>query len=297
MDRAKVKSILLDGARARDVLIRSNVKLVVSITKRWARMSAMQDGGSLYSIYSGGWDRPSVTEAVQEGILGLTKAAERFQPKRGLRFSTYATYWVVNSVRQCFKRATTGVMRVPTNYYDTRMKYRALVKFYYDTEGMVPQMDVLAKELNIALPRLQKILTMTQPLLSTDQPRRMGGTTRGGKNEDHLLISDTLVDADAPPEDRVELSFLRQSLENAMATELAPHERDVIRLRLGLDDGVARTCRQVAEEYGGRLTSSEVRSTEKRALQKLRSPQSLATYKLLAYLDFAGVDRETVSFR
>ena len=111
-------------------------------------------------------------------------------------------------------------------------------------------------------------------------------------------MGDTLVDDIEPkPEDRIELSFLRQCLENAMATELAPHERDVLRLRLGLDDGVSRTCREVAEVFDGSLTSSQVRSAEKRAFAKLRSPRSLATYKLMTYLDVAGVDRETMNLR
>ena len=303
--RAQVKAIVLEGAQARETLIRSNMKLVVGICKKWARNSASQDShSSLHQIYSGGWDRPSVNEAIQEGVMGLTKAADRYKPERGFRFSTYATYWITNSVRQCFKRATTGVLRVPSNYYETKTKFRTLVKHYYDTDGAVPPLEDLASEMGIAVPRLQKILRLTQPMLSTDAPRNPGGNMRAGKagndgdDSNALLICDTLVDSyEAEPEDRVELSFLRQSLENAMATELAPHERDIIRLRLGLDDGVARTCRQVAQEYGGSLTASEVRAAEKRALKKLRSPHALATYKFLAYLDFAGVDRQSISFR
>lgn len=300
--RREIMSILLRGAQARDTLIQSNYKLVVGIAKRWARMNAMQDTNAMYAAYAGTWDRPSVNEAIQEGILGLAKAAERFQPKRNLRFSTYATHWVTNAVRQCFKRASTGVLRVPTNYHETRSRFRALVKHYHITEGHVPGIDQLADEMGIAPRRLQLILRMTRPLLSADQPRRLSTTIRPGKAgndnlDDALLISDTLVDTEPPPEDRVELSFLRQSLENAMATELAPHERDVIRLRLGLDDGVTRTCKEVADEYGGRVSTSEIRSTEKRAFKKLRSPQALATYKLLAYLDFAGVDKETITLR
>jgi len=300
--RPQLQALLVQGARARDTLVRSNIKLVVGIAKRWARM---QDGGnSLYSIYSGGWDRPSLNEAVQEGILGLIKATERYQPSRELRFSTYATYWITNAIRQCFTRATTGVLRVPSNYYETRTRFRTLVKRYHESDGVVPPIPQLAAEMGMTVPRLQHILSLTRPLLSTDGPLRAGGTTRAGKaGNDHagtdLIISDTLTDSEnLQPEQLLELSFLRQSLENAMATELAPHERDVIRLRLGLDDGVTRTCRQVATEYyGGSLTTSEVRSAEKRAFKKLRSPHSLATYKLLSYLDFAGVDRETVSLR
>lgn len=302
--RAELQTVLLRGARARDTLIRRNLKLVSSISKRWSRLSSGGDTESLYRLYSGGWDRPSLSEAIQEGVIGLTTAAERFNPSRGLRFSTYATYWITNSVRQCFQRASTGCLRLPINYYDTKTKYKALVKEYYDADGCVPAMGILARDMGMTERRLQLTLRLTQPLLSTDGLLMPRGSTKAGKagnvnrGDDNLLISDTLVDdSDLNPEDRVELSLLRQSLEHAMAVELAPFERDVLRLRLGLDDGVVRTCREVALECGGRLSTVEIRTTEQRALKKLRSPASLATYKLLAYLDFANVDRETVKIR
>jgi DNA-directed RNA polymerase sigma subunit (sigma70/sigma32) len=163
-------------------------------------------------------------------------------------------------------------------------------------------MDVLAEQLQITEKRLTFMLRLTRPLLSTDAPFMRGGGTRAGKAGDSfgydLRVSDTLVDdTELNSEDMVELSLLRQSLENAMATELSPHERDVLRLRLGLDDGVTRSCREVSEEFGGRLKSAEIRATEKRALKKLRSPVSLATYKLLTFLDFANVDKESVKLR
>ena len=97
------------------------------------------------------------------------------------------------------------------------------------------------------------------------------------------------------PEDQVELSFLRQSLENAMASELSPHERDVLRLRLGLDDGITRTTREIIEICGGNLSISEVRLTEQRAYKKLRAPYSVANYQLIAFLDFAGIDQSSMT--
>lgn len=100
---------------------------------------------------------------------------------------------------------------------------------------------------------------------------------------------------EARPEDQVELSFLRQSLENAMAAELSPYERDILRLRLGLDDGETRTIREVVEISGGKLSLSEVRLAEQRAYKKLRAPHSLAHYQLIAFLDFAEIDQDTLS--
>jgi RNA polymerase sigma factor (sigma-70 family) len=267
-----------------------------------SRKSVGRDTDSLYSLYSGGWDRPSVSEAVQEGVIGLTIAVDRFNPARGLRFSTYATYWISNSVRLCFQRASTGCLRVPVNYYDTKSRFKTLVKEYYESDGETPSMAVLAREMGLSETRLQRVLQLTQPLVSTDGPcMPRGVVTRPGKSgnvnslQDNLLLSDTLVDdTELNPEDCVELSLLRQRLEHAMSVELAPFERDVLRLRLGLDDGVMRSRREVADECGGRLSAVDILSTEKRALKKLRSPIALSTYKLLTFLDIADVDRETV---
>lgn len=105
------------------------------------------------------------------------------------------------------------------------------------------------------------------------------------------MLTDFFLDSDEPqPEDHVERSLLRQCLENAMATELTPNERDVLRLRLGLDDGVPRTAGDVAEVFGGRFSVPAIRGIEQRAFNKLRSPFAVHTHKLMSYLDFAGID-------
>ena len=125
--RAELQRILLEGAFARDRLIRNNVRLVVSIAKRWARQSAKfsnEDGARLVSIYAGNAYRPSLDEAIQEGILGLARAADRYDPSRGFRFSTYATYWVTNFVRICFREASTGSLRIPSKLHELKVRRR-----------------------------------------------------------------------------------------------------------------------------------------------------------------------------
>jgi RNA polymerase sigma factor (sigma-70 family) len=297
MGRAEMQSTLLRGAMARERLISSNLRLVVSIAKKWARQSAKGD----QSVFGGGWDRPSLEEAIQEGILGLMKAVDRFDPERKFRFSTYATWWITNSIRICFQKASTGCLRVPASFYDIRTKFKTLVKSYYDSQGVVPEFDLLAKEIETSPKRLRQILRLTRTLMSTDMPAIPGNFASagkaGGESSDGYLLSDTLLDTEPQPDSLVELSLLRQNLENAMATELAPFERDIVRLRLGLDDGVTRTCREVAEEYGDSMSMSDVRYVEKKAFKKLRSPQSLSNYKLLTYLDLADVDQATMTFR
>ena len=102
--------------------------------------------------------------------------------------------------------------------------------------------------------------------------------------------------SDLGPEERVEMSLLRQCLENAMATELSPHERDVLRLRHGLDDGVSRSIKEVCDMLGT-VSISDVRKSENSAFRKLRSPYSVHTYHLLGFLDYVGVDQQNKAQR
>ena len=300
MSKIQLESILLDGAVARDTLIRSNVRLVVNIAKRWAQQQARIGETNLRTIYQGSWDRPSLDEAIQDGIVGLIEATERFDPERSNKFSTYATVYITNEVRKCFQRFATPGVRIPPRYHIIRSQLKSKVREYHLMGEPVPPFKTLAKEIGVSEAILKLVLKVTRPAASIDAPLMKSSLTGAGKAGNVVEASDftlaaTLVDPEGLPEDGVEWSFLRQSLELAMAKELAPHERDVVRLRLGLDDGVTRSVRQVAEEFGGMLSMHEIRRTEKRAFRKLRSPNSLATYKFLAYLDFAGIDISTAT--
>mmetsp|Transcript_31350 Transcript_31350/g.66735 ORF Transcript_31350/g.66735 Transcript_31350/m.66735 type:complete len:644 (-) Transcript_31350:297-2228(-) len=320
--RAQLTDILLEGAYAREVLMRRNVKLVMSIAKNWMRNSFSTananlgglagSGGSstakrggrstkrfLSQMYEGSWDRPSLDEAVQEGTLGLARAVDKYDPERGLRFSTYATHWITSYVRVCFQRAATGCLRVPSQLHDIKAAYSRIVRDHLHLGSDPPGRESIAKELGISEQRLRTAIRATGTLLSVDAPvmgAGGGGSHKGsmaggdGSNSQELLILDTLKCAEPKPEDHVEISFLRQCLENAMASELTPHERDVLRLRLGLDSGEGRTVRQIVDMSGGSVSMSDIRSTERRAFKKLRSPTSVHTHNLLMYLDLAGVD-------
>jgi len=318
--------ILLDGAYARETLMRKNVKLVMSIAKGWMKNSFTTEnanlggvdgagGGSgsrnsgnktskkfLSQMYEGSWDRPSLDEAVQEGMLGLARAVDKYDPERGLRFSTYATHWITSYVRVCFQRAVTGCLRVPSQLHDIKAAYKKIIKDHLQLGTTPPEQKSIAKELGISEQRLTTAIRATGSLVSVDAPviSPGSGSYKGsaaggdGSNSQELLILDTLRCAEPKPEDQVEISFLRQCLENAMATELTPYERDVLRLRLGLDSGEGKTVREVVEICGGSVTMSDVRSAERRAFKKLRSPTSVHTHNLLEYLDLAGADKGTL---
>lgn len=319
--RSELVNILLDGAYAREVLMRRNVKLVTSIAKQWMRNSFSTQNANLGSpssatsnnsgkstrrflsqMYEGSWDRPSLDEAVQEGMLGLARAVDKYDPERGLRFSTYATHWITSYVRVCFQRAVTGCLRVPSQLHDIKSAYQKIVKDHLHSGEEPPEQVDIAKKLGITPQRLSTAIRATGSLVSVDAPvispgsGSYKGSAAGGDggNSQELLILDTLKCAEPKPEDQVEISFLRQCLENAMASELTPYERDVLRLRLGLDSGTGKTVREIVEICGGGVTMSDVRSAERRAFKKLRSPTSVHTHNLLAYLDLAGAD---ITFR
>ena len=303
--REELTRILLDGALAREKMISSNIRLVVSIAKKWCLRSNFGDsngGATRSSLYAGSWSRPSLDEAVQEGIFGLATAADRFEPERNLKFATYATHWITNSVRSCFNRAKTNGLRVPVNFHVYRQKYQTIVRKHYESHGSSLPLEEAAKELNLTPARLNFILQSTQSSKSLDAPLSSGNapgqagkagaqdlSTDGGLSLIHTLPSD-----EAALEDQIEVSLLRQCLENAMATELSPHERDVLRLRHGLDDGVSRSVREVTEICGGTLRASDIRQAELRAFRKLRSPFSVHTVQLYQFLDFVGADLQTI---
>lgn len=301
--RKELRRILIEGALARDTLVRCNIRLVVSIAKKWSRQTAKMttaDGGhKLGGIYAGSSTRPSLDEAVQEGILGLAKASERYDASRELRFSTYATHWITNQVRICFQRASTGALRVPAPYHDIKTRYKKIVKKCVESNTPVPPEEEMAAQVGVTLNRLRKALHYTRRPISLDEPLSMGaskGSSAGGDGMGgrQVLVSDLLECDERKPDEQVELSLLRQCLENAMASELSPHERDVVRLRLGLDDGVARTQREVVDVCGGNISIAEVRNAEKRAYLKMSSPYAVHTRQLLSYLDFCGGDLETI---
>lgn len=299
--RKELKRLIHLGAKARTTLMKSNIRLVVSISKKWIGKSYASrgtEGSVAVNLYNGGWDRPSLDEVVQEGVLGLARAVDKFDPSRGLRFSTYSTHWITSYVRQCFQASTTGCLKVPSQLHEIKNTYKSMVKRCIESSEPIPSEDEIASMIGCSLNRLRTALRVTNPLISIDEPiystgnAAFKGSGAGGDNSgtNAMLIMDRLECTEVPPEDYVDISFLRQSLENAMAAELSPHERDIVRLRLGLDDGQTRTIKQIADECGGGITTADVRSAERRALKKLRSPNSIYSHNLIAYLDMAGID-------
>lgn len=185
--RAELSRILIAGAMARQQMIWSNIRLVMGISRRWFRFSSRNAGNSESHdkrIYQGSWNTPSLDEVIQEGILGLAKATERFEPERNLKFSTYATYYITNEVRGCFQRTSTGCLRVPTNYFGLRARYQKLVAAHYMQTGDALALEVAAKEMGLKPDRLRFILKSTEPLVQLDAPAQgsQSGAAKAGES-------------------------------------------------------------------------------------------------------------------
>ncbi|KAG7350520.1 RNA polymerase sigma factor, cyanobacterial RpoD-like family protein [Nitzschia inconspicua] len=292
--RDELIRILVEGSLAKERLIKSNIRLVISISRKWLLRSATSGEGTFNKrILDGTSTRPSLDEVVQEGIMGLATAVERFEPERNLKLSTYATYYITNEVRKCFQSATTGCLRVPPAYFNIRIRYQKLVKIHYSKTGMTLDIQIAADSLGLKKERLEFILRTTQPLIELDgavvSSLGMGGNGAGKAGssmqgvETLPTFSDMLQCMEPTPEAVVERSLLRQCLENALAAELSPHERDVIRLRYGLDDGVSRSVKEVMESCGGMLSQTDIRKAESRAYSKLRVPSSVHNQRLMGF--------------
>jgi len=312
--RQELAQILIQGALAKQKMIKSNVRLVTSIAKKWMRNSknsGLSDRSNADSEYKlsatekmGDWSTPSMDEVIQQGIVGLAMAAERFEPDRKFKFSTYATYYITNEVRQIFQSATTQCLYVPPYFYTIKNKYQKIVRDHYKQTAGDPNkalsVEQIAGMLELKPERLHFILRSTQSLVQLDAPLSTGFTQAGKAggndatqyNSDSSIVS-TLSSEDPSPETIVEQSLLRQCLENALAAELLPLERDIVRLRHGLDDGKSRTVKEVMESSGGMLSIGDIRNLESRAYKKLRFKHSVHTARLREFAEeFIGVSPE-----
>ena len=299
-----LQTLLAKGSHARSTLIRSNLRLVVSVCKSY--MNGANSEGMPSSMWNkGGWNRPSLDEVIQEGILGLVRAVDKWQVERGLKFGTYATYWIKSYARICMQNAETGCLKIPENVHLMKDKYYKLLRKKKELSLPVPTMEEAALEMGMKPIRLRTALTVTSSLISLDESlttfsAALKGSSAGGdtSTQRENTLADLLEEtSEASPEDYVDRLMLRQALENAMAMELSPHERDILRMRSGLDDGRVRTVREIVNDFDGMLSKMDVYSTERKAFAKLRSPLSLHTHGLLGYLQHADIDEDIDTFR
>jgi RNA polymerase primary sigma factor len=252
-ERERLQTVVERGEAARAHLIKANTRLVVSIAKRYSGRGM------------------SFPDLIQEGNIGLIRAVEKFDYRKGYKFSTYATWWI----RQAITRAIADqgrTIRIPVHMVETINRLIKTSGQLLQELGREPTIEELGREMGLPTDRVSEIIRIAPEPLSLETPI--------GEEEDSHL-ADFIEDQEAiSPAEAASNMILREKIEEVL-NNLTPRERDVLKMRFGLDDGYSRTLEEVGRHF--KVTRERIRQIEAKALKKLRHPNR--SRKLRDYIE------------